>query len=124
MVEKPSHCYALLQANGEDVPPFVFGVPVTGAVEDVGDVDGVEPFFKVGVCDAFRAHLAQGVGVDDLLAERATGEVGSLGDVEDVRVGGFFDGATVDGPETAEDAEEGGFAAAIGADDEEVVGGL
>lgn len=29
--------------------------------------------------------------------------------------------AAVDGPETAEDAEEGGFAAAVGADDEEMV---
>ena len=37
--------------------------------------------------------------------------------------GGFADGAAVDGPEAAEDAEEGGFAAAVGADDEEVVGG-
>ena len=45
-------------------------------------------------------------------------------DVEDVGVRRFFDGAAVDGPETAEDAEKGGFAAAVGADDEEVVGGL
>ena len=45
-------------------------------------------------------------------------------DVEDVRVWRFFDGAAVDGPETAEDAEKGGFAAAVGADDEKVVGGL
>ena len=45
-------------------------------------------------------------------------------DIEDIGVWRFFDGAAVDGPETAEDAEEGGFAAAVGADDEEVVGGL
>lgn len=45
-------------------------------------------------------------------------------DIEDVGVWRFFDGAAVDGPETAEDAEEGRFAAAVGADDEEVVGGL
>ena len=48
------------------------------------DGDGVEVFFKIGICDAFRAHLAQRVGVDDLLAEGAAGEVGPLGDVEDV----------------------------------------
>jgi hypothetical protein len=30
-------------------------------------------------------------------------------------------GAAVDGPEAAEDAEEGGLAAAVGADDEEVL---
>ena len=59
-----------------------------------------------------------------MLAEGAAGEVGALRDVEDIGVRGFFNGAAVDGPETAEDAEEGGFAAAVGADDEEVVGGL
>lgn len=32
-----------------------------------------------------------------------------------------MDGAAIDGPETTEDAEEGGLAAAVGADDEEVV---
>ena len=37
---------------------------------------------------------------------------------------GFADGAAVDGPEAAEDAEKGGFAAAIGADNEEVVARL
>ena len=45
-------------------------------------------------------------------------------DIEDIGVWRFFDGAAVDGPETAEDAKEGGFAAAVGADDEEVVGRL
>ena len=45
-------------------------------------------------------------------------------DIEDIGVWRFFDGAAVDGPETAENAEKGGFAAAVGADDEEVVGGL
>ena len=69
-------------------------------------------------------HLPQRVWVDDLLAERTTREVRPLRDIEDIGVWRFFDGAAVDGPETAEDAEEGGFAAAVGADDEEVVGGL
>ncbi len=45
-------------------------------------------------------------------------------DIEDIGVWRFFDGAAVDGPETAEDAEERGFTAAVGADNEEVVGGL
>ena len=69
-------------------------------------------------------HLPQGVRVYDLLAERTTREVRPLRDIEDIGVWRFFDGAAVDGPETAEDAEKGGFAAAVGADDEEVVGGL
>ena len=67
--------------------------------------------------------MAEGVRVDDLLAEGAAGEVGPLRDVEDGGAGGFADGAAVDGPEAAEDPEEGGFAAAVGADDEEVSAG-
>ena len=43
-----------------------------------------------------------------------------MGDVEDGGVRGFADGAGVDRPKAAEDAEEGGFAAAVGTDDEEV----
>ena len=42
-------------------------------------------------------------------------------DVEDGGEGGLVDRAAVDGPQAAEDAEEGGFAAAVGADNEEVV---
>ena len=125
MVEEPGHGDALLQADGEDGRPFVFGVPAGGAVgDDVGDVDGGEVAVQVGVCGSLGAHLPEGVRVDDLLAEGAAGEVGSLGDVEDGGVGGFADGAAVDGPEAAEDAEEGGFAAAVGADDEEVRTGV
>ena len=45
-------------------------------------------------------------------------------DIEDIGVWRFLDGAAVDGPQAAEDAEEGGFAAAVGADNEKVVGGL
>jgi len=46
-----------------------------------------------------------------------------LRNVEDVAKRGFTDGATVDGPEAAEDAEEGRFAAPVGADYEEMVAG-
>jgi len=80
-------------------------------VEDAKDGEEVVVGYSLG------AHDAEGVGVDDLLAEGARGEVGSLGDVEDLREGGFTDCAAVDGPEAAKDAEEGGFATAIGADD-------
>ena len=45
-------------------------------------------------------------------------------DIENIGVWRFFDGAAVDGPETAEDAEKGGFAAAVRADNKEVVGGF
>jgi hypothetical protein len=56
-----------------------------------------------------------------LLTEGAARKVGALGEVEDGAKGRFVDGAAVDGPEAAEDAEEGRLAAAVGADDEEMV---
>lgn len=123
VVEEPRHGDALLEADGEDVAPFVLGVPAAGPVDDVSDVDGVEPAEQIGVGDVLGAHLAQAVGVDDLLAEGTAAEVGPLRDVEDVAVGWFVHGAAVDGPQAAEDAEEAAFAAAVGADDEEVLAG-
>ena len=123
MVEEARHGDALLEADGEGGGPFVFGIPAAGSVDYVRDVDGFEPLEEVRVGGSLGAHLPEGVWVDDLLAEAAAGEVGALGDVEDGGVGGFADGAAVDGPEAAEDAEEGGFAAAVGADDEEVSAG-
>lgn len=57
--------------------------------------------------------LAEGAAGEDVRALRDVGDVGA-------GAGGFADGAAVDGPEAAEDTEEGGFAAAVGADDEEV----
>ncbi len=123
VVEEARHGDALLEADGEDVAPFVFGVPAARPVDDVSDVDGVEPVQQVGVGDVLGAHLAQAVGVDDLLTEGAAAEVGPLRDVEDVAVWRFVHCAAVDGPQAAEDAEEAAFATAVGADDEEVLTG-
>ncbi len=66
-------------------------------------------------------HSAHSVRVDDLLAEGAAREIRPLRDVENVGEGRLVDGAAVDGPEAAEDAEEGRFSAAVGADDEEMI---
>ena len=44
-----------------------------------------------------------------------------MGNVKDVAEGWFVDGAAVDGPEPAENAEERGLAAAVGPYDEKVV---
>lgn len=123
VVEESRHGDALLQADGEDVAPLVRGVPASRPLDKMCDIDRGQPVQQIGVCDALGAHLPHAVRVDDLLAEGAAGEVGALRDVEDGGGGGFVHGAAVDGPEAAEDAEEGGFAAAVGADDEEVVGG-
>lgn len=128
VVEEAGHGEALLEADGEGRAPVVVAAAAVPAGaravgEQVGDADGREVGEEVGVRDAAGAHLAGRVRVDELLAEGAAGEeVGALGDVGDVGAGasGAADGAAVDGPEAAEDAEEGGFAAAVGADDEEV----
>ena len=121
MVEESSHGDALLEADGEDVAPFVFGVPATGPVDDVRYIDRFEPLQEVGVGNILGTHLAEAVRVDNLLAESTAGEVRPLRDVEDGAVRGFVHGATVDRPEAAEDTEEAAFAAAIWADDEEMV---
>lgn len=120
MVEEPRHGDALLQAGGQHVAPFVLGIPASGALDEVRDGDGGKEGVEVRVCRFFAVHVAQGVRVDDLLAQAPAGEVRALRDVEDVGVRGFAHGAAVNGPEAAEDAEEGGFAAAVGADDEKV----
>ena len=85
VVEEAGHGEALLQADGERRRPIVFfRVPAAGPVEQVGDVDGREVGFQLGVRDSLGAQLAEGVRVDELLAEAAAGdEVGPLGHVED-----------------------------------------
>lgn len=107
VVEKTGHGDALLEAAGEDVAPFLLCVPSAGAVDDGGDFDDGEDLVQVCVGDVLGAHFADAIWVDDLLAKGAAGEVWALGDVEDFVVAGFLDGAAVDGPEAAEDTEEG-----------------
>ena len=71
------------------------------------EIEDAEDGEEVGVCDAFAAHYAHGIGVDDLLAEGAGAEVWSLGDVENLCQGWFADCTAVDGPESSKDSEEG-----------------
>lgn len=83
VVEEAGHCDALLEADGQGRRPLVFCIPAAGALDQVGDVDCGEVFEQVCVGNALCAHLAEGVGVDELLAEGAAGEVGALRDVGD-----------------------------------------
>jgi len=122
VVEETGHGDALLEAAGQDITPLGLGVPAFGVqLEKVLEVEGLEDLEQLGVGDALGAHRADAVRVDDLLAQRAAREVGALRDVKDVGEGRLVDGAAVDGPETAEDAEQGRLAAAVGADDEQVI---
>lgn len=122
VVEETGHGYALLETAGENVTPLSFGVPAfVVELDEVLEAKDLEDIEEIVVRDGLGPHLAERVGVDDLLAEGATGEIGALGDVEDGVEGRLIDGAAVNGPETAEDTEEGGFAAAVGTNDEKMV---
>lgn len=122
VVEEARHGDALLQAAREHVAPLSFGVPpFVIQVHEVRQVERLEDGEEVGVGGAALAHLAQRVWVDDLLAQRAAREVRPLRQVKDGGKGRLVHGAAVDGPQTAEDAEERRLAAAVGADDEEMV---
>ena len=68
----------------------------------------------------FPPHLINSMWVYNLVSECPLGQVGSLGYVEDLVDGGFVHASAEHGPELAEDAEEGGLAAAVRAGDEEV----
>jgi hypothetical protein len=67
------------------------------------------------------------MGVDDLIAESAGGEVRSLGKEHDAI---YADAArtanesTICWPETGDDARDGAFATAIGASDEKMFAGM
>lgn len=122
VVEEAGHGDALLQAAGEHVAPLGLGVPaLVVQVDEVVEAEQLEDGEEVGVGDAAGAHLPQRVRVDDLLAQGAARQVRALGEVEDGAKGRLVDCAAVDGPQPAEDTEEGRLAAAVGADDEEVV---
>ncbi len=88
------------------------------------EVEDAEDVKEVAVRDAFAAHVAERIRVDDLLAQRAGAKIWALGDVEDLGEGGFADCAAIDGPETAEDTEEGRFTTAIGTDNKDVITAL
>ena len=122
VVEEASHGDALLQAAREHVAPLGLGVPpFVVQVHEVRQVERLEDGEEVGVGGTALAHLPQRVRVDDLLAQRAAREVGPLRQVEDGGKGRLVDGAAVDRPQAAENAEERRLAAAVGADDKEMV---
>ena len=85
------------------------------------EVENAENIEEIVVRDSLCAHGADGIGVDDLLAERAGTEVRPLGNVEDLGKWWFADCAAIDWPEAAENSEEGGFAAAVGTDYQDVI---
>ena len=85
------------------------------------EIENAENIEEIVVRDSLCAHSADGIRVDDLLAERAGTQVGSLGDVEDLGKWWFADCAAIDGPEAAEDTEERGFTASVRTDYQDVI---
>ena len=68
-------------------------------------------------------RLRARVRVDDLVAQRADGEVRALRHVKEVRLRGLGDHAVKLGPKVAKDAEQGRLAAAVRAGDQAVHAG-
>ena len=105
---------ALEFARGEPLLPVVGGVEQGGEVFEAAGGEGGGDGFGAG----------GGGGVADGLAQGALGHVGFLGDEHDLVLRGAGDAAAAaEGPEAGEGAQEGGFAAAAGALDEEGVAG-
>jgi len=61
--------------------------------------DSVKKLLQLPVGDAAAAHVLLGVRVDDLVAQRADGHVGSLGNVEELSPGRLRQRATEQGPQ-------------------------
>lgn len=76
---------------------------------------------KVYVRDTTSTHLAKRIRVNYLLAKGASGKVRPLGDVENGVEGGLVDCASINRPETTENAEKRRFAAAVGSNNKQVV---
>jgi hypothetical protein len=123
MIQQSRNPHALLLAAAKHVFPHFLRVPAALAVRDVAELSFLEDLgeFKIAAPGVF--HVNGGVWVDDLVAERAGGEVGALRkehDAVDTVGSGARDEAAVGGPETCHDAGDGAFADAVGTRNEEV----
>lgn len=74
VVEQARHGDTLLEATGKDIAPFGFGIPAFGVeFDEMLQTKGIENGEEVGIVDTLGAHLAQRVGIDDLLTKGASG---------------------------------------------------
>lgn len=69
------------------------------------ETENLEHGEEIRIRDTFGAHLAKGVGVDNLLPEGAAREIRALRNVEDGMEGWLVDRASIDRPETTKNAE-------------------
>lgn len=99
VVEQARHGDTLLEATGKDIAPLGFGIPAFGVkFNEMLQAKSVKDGEKVGIVDTLGAHLAQRVGIYNLLTEGASGQVGALGKIENGSKGGLVNSAPVDRP--------------------------
>ncbi|WAQ88424.1 hypothetical protein PtA15_9A551 [Puccinia triticina] len=82
MVVESADGEPLLITAAERILPFPDDVPAALALEDGVQVDDGEDAEEVVVGDAAGGHVCARVGIDELVAQGAQGEVGALGDIE------------------------------------------
>lgn len=107
VVEKTGETDTLLLSAGQDVLPLLARVPAAFAVREVSKLGLVEDALQVRFVPALAAHVELAVGVDDLVAERADGQIRPLREEHDAvlaRVLRPADKTAVDGPEPGQDA--------------------
>jgi hypothetical protein len=75
----------------------------------------IQNLHQLLVCRASGEHLLVGMGVDDLIPQRAGAEVRALGNVGELSRGWLVDCASIDWPETSENAEKTALAACLSA---------
>ena len=123
VIEKPSHRDPLLITSRQRIPPFPLNIPTTFSLHNVINLHDSQHLQEILIRLALCAHLRNSVRVDDLVAQRAEGEVRSLWDVSELGGGRLVHDASVHGPQATENAEEGRLAAAVRAHDEQVLSG-
>ena len=121
VVDESGHGHALLFTAGEHVSPVVIRVPTISLTGDnMRKAHILHDLVQIVIGDASALDICHGVRVDNLVAERAVGQVRSLWDVENLLNRWLSQGAALGRPELAKDSEEGGFAAAVWSRDQEV----
>ena len=84
-------------------------------------MEQLEDFNQVFVRLAASMHLVNRIRVDDLVTQRTKGQVGALGNVSELFVGGLVHTAAVHRPQATQNTEHAAFTTTVGTDDQQVV---
>jgi hypothetical protein len=100
----------LFLTTGKNVFPFFPSIPTAFAIGKIAETSFFKHALEFDISTTTITHLNFSVGVKDLIAERADGEIGSLREEHDAvcsDAAGAGDETTVDGPETCYYAGDG-----------------